>query len=92
MACKWNGIDKLGFVLVFSAILFWAKPSKNREFAQGYENLRQAGIAWFTVAFLVVPPLVYALTFWPLFGSQRIPFLRRRYSPRTPTSGAFTLP
>jgi hypothetical protein len=74
MACKWNAIDELGFVLVFGAILFWTKPTRSRAFAQCSDNLRQAGIAWFAVAFLVVPGLVYALTFWPLFRSQRIPF------------------
>jgi dolichyl-phosphate-mannose--protein O-mannosyl transferase len=55
MACKWNGIDELGFVLVLGAILFCARPTKNREFAQCYENLRKTGIGWFAVAFLFVP-------------------------------------
>jgi dolichyl-phosphate-mannose-protein mannosyltransferase len=75
IACKWNAVDELGVVLVLGGtLLLWSKPSRNKEFAEYAANLRDAGMAWFAISFLILPLLVYLATFWPLFRSQHISF------------------
>ncbi len=74
-ACKWNGVDELCVIAAIGGFLFlWSGRTKNPEIAEYGANLREAGAGWFAGAFLVLPPLVYFLTYWPYCRMLRLPF------------------
>lgn len=74
-SCKWNGVDELAVIVVLGGfLLLWSKKTKNQEFVKCGANLREAGIGWFALSFVVLPVFVYLASFWPLFRSQGIPF------------------
>jgi dolichyl-phosphate-mannose-protein mannosyltransferase len=74
-ACKWNGIDTLGVVIVTSAVLLWgARRSQNQQIVRYGQNLAQAGLLTCLLALFCVPVLAYSLTYWPLCRSLHRPF------------------
>ena len=74
-ACKWNGVDTLGIVVVTSIGLLWlSRRSCNPELASYAEHLRQAGTPWVALSLLFVPVLAYSITFIPLLHSLNLPF------------------
>ncbi len=74
-ACKWNGVDTLGIVVITSIGLLWlSRRSCNPELASYAEHLRQAGTRWVAVSLLFVPVLAYSITFIPLLHSLNLPF------------------
>jgi hypothetical protein len=76
IACKWNGVDGLGVVLLLGAALFFSRHAQSSDLGRYAALLRETGLPWFAICFLVLPFLVYLATFWPLFRSQGIPFSR----------------
>lgn len=73
-ACKWNGVDTLGVVVLISAGLWLlATRSQNEGIARFARNLRQAGIL-FAGFSLLIPAVAYGLTFWILCRGIHIPF------------------
>jgi len=74
-ACKWNGVDTLGIVVITSIGLLWlSRRSCNPELASYAEHLRQAGTPWVALSLLFVPVLAYSITFIPLLHSLNLPF------------------
>ncbi len=74
-ACKWNGVDTLGIVVVTSIGLLWlSRRSCNPELASYAKHLRQAGTSWAALSLLFVPVLAYSITFIPLLHSLNRPF------------------
>ncbi len=74
-ACKWNGTDELGVVIVIGAgLLLWPRRTENTEASQYAANLQEAGIGWFAVSFSVLPALVYLAAFWPYCRMLHLPF------------------
>jgi len=77
-ACKWNGVDELAVLIFLGVILLWASQrSRNPEITQYGAHLREAGIPWFAMSFVLLPVLAYTVTFWPVCWSQRLPFSPR---------------
>jgi dolichyl-phosphate-mannose-protein mannosyltransferase len=75
IAAKWNGVDELAVVALLGGVLFLHSKSANgTEFARYARNLRQVGLAWFAICFMVFPLLSYASTFWILDRRLGIPF------------------
>ena len=68
-ACKWNGIDTLGIVIVASAALFFAKRSRDGKIVRYRTHLIEVGISPLLFSLLIVPVLSYSLTYWPLCRS-----------------------
>ena len=73
-ACKWNGIDTLGIVILFSVPLFWIKRSPSEQLLRYARNLQQVGIVTCALWMLFVPLVAYSLTYWPLCRSLHRPF------------------
>jgi dolichyl-phosphate-mannose-protein mannosyltransferase len=74
-ACKWNGLTTLGVVLFMSAVLLWrATRSQNEVIARYGQRLREIGVVACGTSLLVVPILVYAITYWPLCHNLHRPF------------------
>jgi len=74
-ACKWNGVDTFGIVILISAGLWlFATRSQNEEIARYARNLRQAGMVPASSSLLVIPVVAYSLTFWILCRSIHVPF------------------
>jgi dolichyl-phosphate-mannose-protein mannosyltransferase len=77
-ACKWNGVDTLGVVILIATGLLWgAKRSKNEAILRHGRNLRQAGIVPSLLGLLVVPVVAYSATYWPLCHSLHRSFSLR---------------
>jgi len=77
-ACKWNAVDTLAVLLVTSLALPWiSKQSSatiNPTIARYAENLQRIGLHNLILAFVILPPVSYCLTFWPLCRSLHLPF------------------
>jgi dolichyl-phosphate-mannose--protein O-mannosyl transferase len=78
-ACKWNGVDTLGIVVLISSA-FWFVPIRlqNEEMVRCGRNLREAGIVFASISLLVVPIVAYSLTFWILCRGIHLPFSIRQ--------------
>ena len=74
-ACKWNGVDALGLVLVGALfVFFFGDSSSDETIRRYYIALRQIGLASIVVTLVLLPILAYAMSYWPLFRSLRKPF------------------
>ncbi|MGA9529118.1 MAG: phospholipid carrier-dependent glycosyltransferase [Terriglobales bacterium] len=74
-ACKWNGVDTLAAVIVWSLSLLWpGKRSANTEIRRYQASLKKIGFFTFAVALLAVPAISYSLTYWPLSRGLHRPF------------------
>jgi 4-amino-4-deoxy-L-arabinose transferase-like glycosyltransferase len=71
-ACKWNGIDTLGVVILVSAGRLFGKHKG--ELTRCANNLKQVGIMITGLCLLVAPVVAYSLTYWPLCRSLHRPF------------------
>jgi dolichyl-phosphate-mannose-protein mannosyltransferase len=80
VAAKWNGVDELVVVVLLGGFLFlYSDRANETEFSRYARNLRQVGVAWFAVCFVVFPLLSYASTFWMLDRRLGIPFSAREF-------------
>jgi dolichyl-phosphate-mannose-protein mannosyltransferase len=74
-ACKWNGIDTLGIVVIVSAVLMWqARRLPDGPIRRYGANLRQVGLTTIFLCLLAIPVVAYALTYWPLCHGLHRPF------------------
>jgi dolichyl-phosphate-mannose--protein O-mannosyl transferase len=69
IACKWNGVDTLGIVILVSALLWGTTQSQNPQILRYRRNLMQVGIVPSIFFLLVVPIVAYCVTYWPLCHS-----------------------
>jgi dolichyl-phosphate-mannose-protein mannosyltransferase len=73
-ACKWNGVDTLGIVILVGTVLWMSNRSTNDRIKAYGKCLQDAGLTWVLFSLLVVPIVTYGLTFWPLLHSLHHPF------------------
>jgi dolichyl-phosphate-mannose--protein O-mannosyl transferase len=80
-ACKWNAVDTLATMLLFSFALpwlakTWKHPSQTAQsdIPQYAQSLQEIGIPSLLFALAMLPVLSYSLTYWPLCRSLNLPF------------------
>jgi dolichyl-phosphate-mannose--protein O-mannosyl transferase len=77
-ACKWNGVDTLGVLLIVSFALYWMTDRSIGEASSSLvrysRNLREIGMPIVLLGLTVVPLLSYSLTYWPLCHSLHLAF------------------
>jgi len=64
MACKWNALVSLAAIALASVVLY----------ARDRQNIRSIGIPTLSLAWIIVPAVVYCLSFWPLCQRLHRPF------------------
>jgi dolichyl-phosphate-mannose-protein mannosyltransferase len=74
-ACKWNGVDTLGIVVLASALLlFVLKSSSDDRILRYRTHLLEIGILPLSTSLFLLPVVAYSLTYWPLCRSLHRPF------------------